>query len=216
MNVDAAGRSAALVPSSHVTLPSHIITHLGHVVGVAVVGGDNESPLELVHNLQQLLQGGGGPGGLRGLRRGVEGADWRAGLGLSHFECPFPPSSSWAAINQKAQPRYRPHGTAGLRGGGGGVRALTQASTRAQQLLVASRSPVWPTISGLAKLMRTWSYLPAGVGVRVVRGVRVSFKGGGGGGEHSQSICGDVHPHLSARPPCRPRRSRAPSCRAPR
>ena len=38
---------------------------------------------------------------------------------------------------------------------------LTQASTVVQATMVASRSPVWPTMSGLGKLMRTWSYLPA-------------------------------------------------------
>lgn len=37
---------------------------------------------------------------------------------------------------------------------------LTQASTVVHASMVASRSPVWPTMSGLGKLMRTWSYLP--------------------------------------------------------
>lgn len=37
---------------------------------------------------------------------------------------------------------------------------LTQASTVVQASMVASRSPVWPTMSGLGKLMRTWLYLP--------------------------------------------------------
>jgi hypothetical protein len=37
---------------------------------------------------------------------------------------------------------------------------FTQASTMVHASMVASRSPVWPTMSGLGKLMRTWSYLP--------------------------------------------------------
>ena len=41
------------------------------------------------------------------------------------------------------------------------TRTWTHRSTSSQQLTVAARSPVWPTMSGFAKLMRTWSNLPA-------------------------------------------------------
>ena len=127
-------------------------------------------------------------------------------------------------------------------------RTLTHWSTRAQQETVAARSPVWPTMSGLAKLMRTWSYLPAQgrhAGVlmgfeaqrRSIEGLAAPVSASQATTTHHGSASwpapqprfllqpaaapAGMHPaaqaaHLTAAPPCRPRRFRGPSCRGPR
>ena len=41
-----------------------------------------------------------------------------------------------------------------------GNATLTHLSTVVQASMVAFRSPVWPTMSGLGKFRRTWLYLP--------------------------------------------------------